>query len=162
MARLSPTLTCCACHEKFPREQIIYYGSQQNQLKYCPSCYTEKRDREKFSNFVCELFGIKAPGPKLYSQRKKLKETYGFTDDTILQTLEYLFRVKHFNKGFESLGLVNPQSVDEAKRYFKKQKEELEKMKQAEEARVRDLIVPVKKKERKLDLLDINDYLEDE
>ena len=161
MARLSPTLTCCACQEKFPREQIIYYGSQQNQLKYCPSCYTEKRKREKFSNFVCELFGIKAPGPKLYSQRKKLKETYGFTDDTILQTLEYLFRVKHFNKGFESLGLVNPQSVDEAKRYFKKQKEELEKMKQAEEARVRDLIVPIKKKERKLNLLDINDYLED-
>ena len=162
MARLNPTLTCCACHEKFPREQIVYYGSQQNQLKYCPSCYTEKREREKFSNFVCELFGIKAPGPKLYSQRKKLKETYGFTDDTILQTLEYLFRVKHFNKGFESLGLVNPQSVDEAKRYFKKQKEELEKMKQVEEARVRDLIVPIQKKERKLDLLDINDYLEDE
>ena len=75
--------------------------------------------------------------------------------------MEYLFRVKHFNKGFESLGLVNPQNVDEAKRYFKKQKEELEKMKQAEEARVRDLIVPIKKKERKLDLLDINDYLED-
>ena len=35
-------------------------------------------------------------------------------------------------------------------------------MKQAEEARVRDLIVPIQKKERKLDLLDINDYLEDE
>lgn len=161
MTRLSPTLTCCACHEKFPREQIIYYGSQENQLKYCPECYTEKREREVFFNFICELFGIKAPGPKIYSQRKKLKEQYGFTDKTIMQTLEYLFKVKKFNKSFESLGLVNPQTVDEAKKYYDKLKIEQEKLQEAEKTRVRELIIPVKKKERKVELLDINDFLED-
>ena len=46
MAGLKPFLTCCSCKEKIPREQIIYYGSKENLMKYCPECHKEKINRE--------------------------------------------------------------------------------------------------------------------
>ena len=162
MARIKPTLSCCSCKQQYPREEIIYYGSQENPLKYCPTCYKEKRAREKFYDFICELFGIRAPGPKIYAQRKNLKEKYGYSDDTIMQTLEYLYKVEHYNKGFESLGLVNPQNVDKALSYFESIKKEREQLAAIEPVKVKKIIVPIKPKEKKVELLDINDYLDDQ
>lgn len=155
------TLTCSSCHTKFPREEIIFYGSAKNPIKYCPQCYSDRIDRDKFTNYICELFGIRVPGPKIYTQRKALKEKYGFTTDTIIQTLEYLYRVKKLDRTYESIGLVNPQTVEEAKNYYKQKALIYEKLKKAEETKVKDLITPIQKKERKVDLLDIDEYLED-
>ena len=162
MAGVRPFLTCCYCKEKIPREQIIPYGSKENILNYCPNCYKEKISREKFYNFICELFGLRAPGPKIYAQRKKLKTTYGFTDETIMKTLDYLFNVKKLNKGYESIGLVNPQTVEEAKNYFEEKKKNEEKLKEAEKTRIEKVIIPIKKKERKVELIDIDALLEEE
>lgn len=162
MAGLKPFLTCCSCKEKIPREQIIYYGSKENLMKYCPECHKEKISREKFYNFICELFGIKAPGPKIYAQRKKIKAAYGFTDETIMKTLDYLFNVKKLNKGFESIGLVNPQNVEEARKYFEEKKKKEEKLREAEQTRIEKIVVPVKKKERKVELIDIDALLEED
>lgn len=161
MGKPRATLTCCYCKQKYPREEIIYYGSQENPLKYCPACYKEKRAREKFYDFVCELFGIRAPGPKIYAQRKKLKENFGYSDETIMQTLEYLYKVENYKKGFESLGLVNPQNVDKALSYFESIRKEKERFAAMEPTKIRKIIVPMKPKEKKIELLDINDYLED-
>ena len=101
-------------------------------------------------------------GEFIYSQRKKLKTAYGFTDETIMKTLDYLFNIKKLNKGYESLGLINPQTVDEAKRYFEEKKKNEEKLKAAEQTRVEKIIIPVKKKERKVDLIDIDALLNED
>ena len=162
MAGLKPFLTCCSCKEKIPRDQIIYYGSKENLMKYCLEFPKEKISREKFYNFICELFGIKAPGPKIYAQRKKIKAAYGFTDETIMKTLDYLFNVKKLNKGFESIGLVNPQNVEEARKYFEEKKKKEEKLREAEQTRIEKIVVPVKKKERKVELIDIDALLEED
>jgi hypothetical protein len=131
-------------------------------MKYCPECHKEKINREKFYNCICELFGIKAPGPKIYAQRKKIKAAYGFTDETIMKTLDYLFNVKKLNKGFESIGLVNPQNVEEARKYFEEKKKKEEKLREAEQTRIEKIVVPVKKKERKVELIDIDALLEED
>ena len=109
--------TCSKCKTKYPKESMILYKNQ----KFCQECYKKKLKDEEFFNFICLLFGLKSPGPKIYSQRKKLRENYGYTDETIMKTLSYLFEVKHCNKAFESLGLINPKNVEEAISYYKKE-----------------------------------------
>ena len=78
-----------------------------------------------------------------------------------MQTLEYLYKVEHYNKGYETLGLVNPQNVDKALSYFESIKKEKERLAAIEPVKIKKIIVPMKPKERKIELLDINDYLED-
>lgn len=156
---LKSELTCCYCHKKYPRDEIVYYGSSKNQQKYCPDCYKEKISREKFYQYICELFGIRAPGPKIYAQRRKIKDTYGYTDDTIMKTLDYLFKVKHLDKEFESIGLVNPKTVNEAKEYYERKKIQLaeEQVKEREK-----IIIPVEDNRKKKNLIDLDNLnLED-
>ena len=161
MAKLQDLLTCAECSKqkrdikKYPRGEII----EHNGRKLCPACYKQAVENEKFRIFICELFGVKSPGPKIYTQRKRLKEEYGFTDETIMRTLEYIFRVKKKNKSFESLGLVTPAMVEEAHQYHLKQKA-LEKVVNLDEIKIKRHIVPIKEAERKKNLLSY-DFLED-
>lgn len=163
MAALRELLTCAECSKqkreikKYPRNQIVNFKSRN----LCPSCYQQALANEKFNTFICELFGIKSPGPKIYAQRKRLREEYGYTDATIMKTLDYLFNVEKKNKSFESLGLVNPKNVEEAIKYYQKKEYELEQMKEAakQNQEIRTAIVPMKKKQKekkKINLDEIN------
>lgn len=161
MAKLQDLLTCAECSrqkrdiKKYPRGEII----EHNGRKLCPACYKQAVENEKFRDFICELFGVKSPGPKIYTQRKRLKEEYGFTDETIIKTLEYIFKIKKKNKSFESLGLVTPAMVEEAHQYHLKRKS-MEQVVRPEEIQVREFLVPIKEPERKKNLLSY-DFLED-
>ena len=161
MAGLRELLTCAECSKqkreikKYPRKEIINFNGRN----LCPNCYKQAKENEEFKIFICELFGVKSPGPKIYSQRKRLKEQYGFSDTTIMRTLEYVFRVKKMNKAFESLGLVTPAMVEEAHQYHLKQKA-LEKVVNLDEIKIKRHIVPIKETERKKNLLSY-DFLED-
>ena len=76
MAKLQDLLTCAECSKqkrdikKYPRSEIVEYNGR----KLCPACYKQAVENEKFRIFICELFGVKSPGPKIYTQRKRLKE----------------------------------------------------------------------------------------
>lgn len=155
---LKETLTCSECSRQklpvkvFPRGEIVNF----NNRNLCPQHYKEAVEKQKFNNYICELFGIKSPGPKIFNQRKHLNEQ-GFTDETICHTLDYLFNVKKLNKAYESLGLVNQKTVDEAYDYHLSQKGKTVELK---ENKVVEHIVSVKKTERKKNLLDY-DFLEE-
>ena len=97
------------------------------------------------------MFGTPAPRPKTYPQPRKIKENYGFTDETIMKTLDYLFKVKKMDKGFESIGLVNPRTVDEAKDYY-----ESKKVVVVNENKVEKIIVPTNDNKKKKDLIDLD------
>ena len=84
---------------------------------YCPTCLKEKHERELFSEKVCEIFGLKTPGPIIWTQRKQLKEKYGYTDNIIIDCLDYIYNVRHYKKLSESLCLVKPTMVMEMKKY---------------------------------------------
>lgn len=155
---MKDTLTCAECSrlklpvKVYPRGEIICYNSRN----LCPKHYKEAIEKEKFNNYICELFGIKSPGPLIFTQRKKLNEQ-GFTDETICHTLDYLFNVKKFNKMYESLGLVNSQTVEEAYNYHLSKKGKTVELK---ENNVVEHIVPVKKRERKKNILEY-DFLDE-
>ena len=43
-----------------------------NNKNYHKDCAQEQRDREDFEAFLCLTFGLKAPGPRINNQIKKL------------------------------------------------------------------------------------------
>ena len=113
-------LTCYGCKSKFPENDLIKYSTRGGTFyNYCSECYKEKKEKERFSEFVCSLFGLKLPGAKIYSQRKRLIEA-GYTDDTIIVTLDYLYNVCKTDKKIAGLGLVTPENISKAKEYFRK------------------------------------------
>ena len=113
------TRKCYGCKQDIRKDEMVQYTSLSGKTSYwfCKPCYEEKIAREKFQMKVCEIFGIKSPGPLIWTQRKKLRDTYGYTDDAIVDCLEYIYNVEHMNKLKESLGLVNPRSMENMKKW---------------------------------------------
>lgn len=116
------TRVCYKCKESFLKEEMIQYSpSGKKPQWYCKACQKEASDFAHFNERICKIFGIKTAGPKISAQRRRIKKTYGYTDDVILDTLEYAFDVKHFKKDYESLGLINPRMVEEMKEHKRRQ-----------------------------------------
>ena len=86
------TYKCYGCKQIFKSGDLVEYASSRakKMQKYCPKCLQEKKDSDFFSDKICEIFGIKAPGPLIYTQRKRIKHEYGYTDKIIIDCLEYI------------------------------------------------------------------------
>lgn len=105
-------MKCYKCKKDFPKESLI----NLNDKNYCPTCHQLKLSYDRFSQRVCEIFKLKMPGPILNKQRNNLIKA-GFTDDTIIKTVEYCYYVKKLTR--PTLEFVNAETVDEMKRYYK-------------------------------------------
>lgn len=118
------TRKCFGCKQDTRKDEMIEYASPSAKTMhwYCRKCYEDKLARERFSNKVCEIFGIKSPGPIIWTQRKKLRETYGYTDDTIVDCLDYIYTVEKKRILSESLVLVKPYMVDRMKQWKNQQR----------------------------------------
>ena len=113
------TRKCHGCKQDFRKDEMVQYGTLSGKTTYwfCKKCYEEKLARERFQAKVCQIFGIKTPGPLIWTQRKRLIDTYGYTDDAIVDCLEYIYHVVKMDKLKESLGLVNPRSMEETRKW---------------------------------------------
>lgn len=116
-------LKCNVCKEKFNKDDLIYYTTARAQkgFWYCPKCYKEKLNREYFFETVCSIFGIKAPGPRIWRDRQRLLRK-GYTDEIIVDCLDYIYSVKRYKKLSESLVLVKEDMINEMLKW-KKSKE---------------------------------------
>ena len=118
------TRKCHGCGQNIHKDEMIQYSSLSGKTSYwyCKPCYEEKMARERFQLKVCQIFGIKSPGPRIWTERKRLMEAYGYTDDAIVDCLDYIYNVEPMNKLAESLALVNPRSMTNMKswRAFRK------------------------------------------
>ncbi len=112
------TLKCYGCKQLFPKNELISYAPPLCTVyhNYCPSCYDERVARDKFSTKVCEIFGLKSPGPRIWTERVRLMEQ-GFTDAMICECLDYIYHVKKMKKLSESLYLINTSTYQEMQRY---------------------------------------------
>lgn len=155
---------CCMCKEKFRREELIDYAAPgtKTMLSYCTKCLKEKQAREAFSNKVCMIFGLKSPGPRIWSERKRLQDTYGYTDETIINCLDYIYYVEKKKKLAESLCLVQPYMVEKMMRYQACQKREAANIVQAAQGKVREHVVQIKENTtKKQESWDPDDWLDD-
>lgn len=119
MPQIRTTRQCYGCKQVFRKEELVEYASVRASTGhwYCSKCLAEKQEREHFSDKVCEIFGLKSPGPRIWTERKRLIDTYGYTDGIIINCLEYIYNVKRLKKLTESLALVTPKMVAEMKKW---------------------------------------------
>lgn len=158
-------LKCYDCKEDFRREELIEYTPLRSKTsyKYCPKCYAEKLAREEFSEKVCNIFGIKAPGPRIWTERKRLRNTYGYTDNILIDCLEYIYNVEKKKKFSESLCLINPVLVDKMMAYKRKEQNENNKIIAAINTQVKEHLVSIKENtEKKNDKWNPDDWLDEE
>ena len=113
------TRKCSECKQDFRKEELIEYTTVSGKTSkwYCRNCYEDKLSRERFQNKVCQIFGLKSPGPLIWTQRKRLRDTYGYTDDTIVDCLEYIYHVEKKKILKDSLGLVQPYMVERMRKW---------------------------------------------
>jgi len=159
------TKKCYGCKQEFRREELVDYAgpAAKTMQSYCPKCLAEKQAREKFSDKVCMIFGIKAPGPRIWTERKRLIETYGYTDDVIVDCLEYIYTVEKKKKFAESLTLIKPPMVEKMKRWKASEDYKARELVRATKMQVREFVVPIKEntKDNK-EILNADDFLEEE
>ena len=156
------TRKCYGCKQDIRKDELIQYASISGKTTYwfCKSCYEEKLAREKFQLKVCQIFGLKSPGPLIWTQRKKLRDTYGYTDDAIIDCLDYIYNVEHMNKLKESLGLVNPRSMANMKKWRAEKKAVAGSLAAAMSTmETKEYVVPIKENTRKKQEINLDDAL---
>lgn len=159
------THKCYGCKESFRKTDMveIFSASGQTSQWYCPKCANEKHAREAFSDKVCQIFGIKSPGPRIWTERKRLRDTYGYTDNTIIDCLDYIYTVKKMKKLSESLALIKPSMIEEMMNYKKREEFNNNKIIAAMNTEMKEYVVPLpKRKEKKKEKMNPDDYLFDD
>ena len=156
------TRKCHGCGQDIHKDEMIQYSTVSGKTSYwfCKDCYEEKMARERFQIKVCQIFGIKSPGPLIWTQRKRLRDTYGYTDDAIVDCLDYIYNVEHMKKLKESLGLVNPKSMANMKAWRADKKARAGSIAAAiANTETKEYIVPVKENKKKKKEINLDDAL---
>lgn len=159
------TKKCFECKQSFRKTELIEYASPNAQTlhSYCPHCLQEKQSRDAFIFKVCTIFGIKSPGPRIWTERKRLKQQYGYTDDTIIDCLEYIYNVKKMNKLSDSLCLIKPPMVEQMIQYKKRQNQVTNNIVNAAATSTQEYIVPAQKMtEQKNNTWNPDEWLDDD
>ena len=156
------TRKCYGCKQDIRKDEMIQYGSLSGKTTYwfCKTCYEEKLARERFQLKVCQIFGLKSPGPLIWTQRKHLKDTYGYTDDAIVDCLDYIYNVEHMQKLKESLGLVGPRSMNNMKAWRADQKARAGSIVASiAQTQTKEYLVPIQEKKREKKKINLDDAL---
>ena len=158
------TRKCAGCKQDIRKDEMIQYATLSGKTTYwyCKDCYEEKIAREKFSDKVCEIFGIKSPGPRIWTERKRLKNKYGYTDDAIVDCLDYIYNVVKKNKWIESIALVNPTSMANMKAWRADRKARAGSIAAAmANTTTKEYVVPIKENTSKREEINLDDALLD-
>ena len=123
---MKPTLKCYKCGQQYPRGDIVEYTTTRSKVphRYCPNCLKIAQDTDYFFAKVAEFYKKDIPWATINNRRNKLRETYGYTDKTIIDCLEYAYNVKGYVVLEKALGIVKPSLVEEMFQYKKQQEYE--------------------------------------
>lgn len=90
---------------------------------YHKQCAQLQQEKDDFYQYLCLMLGLKAPGPRIYSQANSFISKYHFTYSGMKKTLYYLYEVKKHKDPYsienKTIGLI-PYCYEEAQAYFNK------------------------------------------
>jgi len=109
------TRVCCKCKQVGLVGDMI--SSDGKAPWYCKKCHEEKLAKSLFEETVCKIFNVKKPGGYVWKQRNQIIETYGYTDQIIIDTLNYIYNIKGYKPLATSICLVKPPMVEEMLQY---------------------------------------------
>ena len=120
---MKPTLKCYKCGEQVPRGDLVEYVTKRskNPHRYCPTCLKTILDAENFCDKITEFYKDNISWPTINKRKRLLYETYGYTDQTIIDCLEYAYKVKGYVVLEKVLGIIKPPLVEEMLQYKKVQ-----------------------------------------
>lgn len=94
------------------------------------NCCKKQKEKDELCEYICRLFSLKAPGPRIYTQLKNFFNKYPYyTYIGIKEALVYFYEVqkKPVTKSNQGIGIV-PYIYDEAQEYFNNIKKKQEKI----------------------------------
>lgn len=147
-----PTHVCHICKKTFRTDEMAHYATLRSKKAYwyCAACHNEVIEKEKFSEKVCQIFGLKAPGPRIWTERKRLKDTYGYTDSILVDSLDYIYNIQKKKKLSESLCLINPTLVEQMMDYKRQLQAQTNKIVETEKVEQVEYVVPIKENTKKI------------
>jgi hypothetical protein len=105
----------------FCGQGVIKLEAQRYKNKnYHSNCAELQKQKDELTEYICRLFSLKAPGPRIYAQIKSYLEKYPYyTYAGIKQALVYFFEIqkKSIDKANQGIGIV-PYVYDDAQEYF--------------------------------------------
>lgn len=145
------TKQCFECKQPFRKEELVDYCREGSNTphSFCAKCLEEVQSRERLQKEVCRIFGLLAPSPRVNKERTRLREAYGYTNDTITECLKYVYDVEHAYKGDATLCLVTPAAMERMIQYKRTKQVETEHIAQAMDTQYKTFIVPLKKEKEK-------------
>lgn len=107
---------CYFCENKVDKKVAI----KADKKNFHPQCYQSYLDKKDCCDYICSIFNLKAPGPRIYSQLSTFISQKNYSYKNIKLTLKYWYEVKKQSreKAGEGIGIV-PYIYDEAVNYFK-------------------------------------------
>ena len=107
---------CYFCENKVDKKVAI----KADKKNFHPQCYQSYLDKKDCCDYICSIFNLKAPGPRIYSQLSTFVSQKNYSYKNIKLTLKYWYEVKKQSreKAGEGIGIV-PYIYDEAVNYFK-------------------------------------------
>lgn len=122
-----PRVKCPHCQEWFKSEETNHVYSEKIKRYFHTLCYeeisTEWAAREELVKLICDLFKIKAPGPKINNQIKRFLTEYDYTYEGMHNAIKYFFIEKEnsIEKSNGGIGIV-PYVYEEANNFYRKKK----------------------------------------
>ena len=113
---------CAYCGSQTVNKNSSDYIRYKNK-NYHLECAKLQEERDNFYSYLCLILGLKAPGPRIYSQANTFIKKYNYTYEGMRRTLYYLYEIKkhkdHYSIENKTIGLI-PYCYDEAQAYFDK------------------------------------------
>ena len=108
---------CYLCETQVDKLDTVRWENKN----FHPDCAETYKEKRMLSDYICKLFGFKAPGPRVQAQIKKFTVDNHFTYKGIYNSLKYFFEIKgnSVRKANEGIGIV-PYVYDEAQLYYKR------------------------------------------
>lgn len=110
------TVKCSFCGTGVVKTEAVRYKNKN----YHSNCADLQQQREELTDYICRLFSLKSPGPRIYTQIKNFLERYpNYTYKGIKQALEFFYEIqkKPIEKANQGIGIV-PYVYDSAQEYF--------------------------------------------
>ena len=143
---------CSLCGLGVLKAEAVRYKNKN----YHADCKEKKVEKEELSEYICRLFSLKAPGPRINTQLKSFFEKYpNYTYKGIKQALEFFYEVqkKPKEKANQGIGIV-PYLYDSAQEYFNnislRQERVAEALSNSLNVQTQNIVVKKQEKEKKL------------
>lgn len=107
---------CKEADLKYPKEELVEIGSK----RYCKKCAKEKQERDELSKYICQKMQVPFVPTSIQKQMNDFHEYYSYHD--IQLALQYAWDIEKKYIKKNTIGLV-PYIIEEALKYFKKQKQ---------------------------------------